>query len=230
MIHDMTSRSRKYKRWLFLSAYAFYALMYVNVFGKIFLEDAEIIKSLHHVSLFIFWGVCFVLILSMPGRTTFWSRPVKFLIYGLTIWLVWGILIVLGGLTLLDESPKGLVKLVIFTTALIMASKIVDAYDLKKELVGITAFILAASILWAYITHFNGLEFMTSIANVLNKGERYRISFGFVHVNAAGRVCLDYFMCTALYKALHNERYRHNNLLSVRGGGLRVVLCINVFC
>lgn len=158
-------------------------------------------------------GVCFLLTLSMNGRKTFMSKPARFLMYGITAWLMWGMYITFSGLSFFNTGLAGyrtLVKLCAYTMTIFMGAKIVEVYDLKKEVAGIAAFFMGLTLLVAYITHFNGLEFLNSIANVLAKDDRYRVSFGLGHVNSTGRLCLDYFIFCAIYKTLLKERSKQN--------------------
>ena len=236
----MPSRDNKYKRWIFLASYTIYLCMNIVIrfMGRInrggssaaINADSAIgrrMKILNPMSMILFCGICFVLYFSMRGRRTLQSRPVKFLMTGFTVWLIWGIFVSFTGLSLFSgwENYRILIKRGIFTITLIMASKIVEVYNIRKELVGITAFILGTTLIVAYITHFNGLEFLSSISNVLAKNDRYRVSFGFVHVNTAGRACLDFFMFTAIYSTLISDS-NNKNLLDgyvSMGGGNKVI-------
>ena len=226
----MAGRDIKVKRLMFLVSYTLYFSLRITMsfFGDPSRGMAAMdsksglagrLSFLNNITLLLFWSTCLMLYVSIYGRRLFWSRPKRFLITGIIVWLVWGTYVSFTGLSLFSgwQGIKAVIILGIFTTALIMASTIVEVYDLRKELAGITAFVLGTALLGGYITHFNGLEFLDSIGNILAKEDRYRVSFGFNHVNGSGKASLDFFMYFAIYLALMKERRQQHHVLA--GGG-----------
>ncbi len=226
----LRKKEQKYKIWLFLGSYLLYILFKMPQFfygnekslamgmSELSMDSAQgtRIKTLSQLSIILMWGICFVLTLSMSKRKFFRSRAVTVLIGGVFVWLTWGVFTTFGGLSLFSDynSYRALIVVIIFSTLLLMAIRIVMYYDLRREIVGITTFALGTTLFYAYVTHFNGLDFVESLSGIFNASGRYRESFGIVHYNTTGKLCLQYYIFMAIYGAILKEKY-----VLLRGGG-----------
>ena len=204
------NNQQRYKVWVFLASYI--ALVLINTIGYQFSNGSAVAK-IHDLfskaSIVLFGGVCFVMITAMKkGQAVRQSRAVKSFMAGSFLWLFWGAFMSIGGLALFTSSASyiTMTRLWIVVLAIFMTVKIAYVYDLIPYLIGIRVFVLGTVMLAAYLTHFNGLDFLPAITHILDKSGRYRVSFGFKHVNATGRLCLEFLMLKALYTCVIRER------------------------
>ena len=223
-------RVQRPKAKLFLAAYTLFITVKILrlLVGGVKTKDAAIpyysplgamLRSISFSSFVLLWGISLVFIMSMYKKKFVYSRSVKVLAAGVGAWLLWGFVISFSGLTMFPSSGDyyELARYTAFISTLVMASRVVISYDIFREVVGITCFVLGTILLGGYVTHFNGLEFLGSLGGIFQASDRYRVAFGFNHVNTTGRMCMHYFMFMALYKVLLQEK--QSALFYARGGG-----------
>ncbi len=161
----------------------------------------------------VLFGLCMVYLMFMRRREADYSRSVKILVAGISAWLLWGVIISYGGFALFSSFSDyyEIIRFTAFIYTVVMASRIIILYDILPETVGLTAFVSGIILLIGYVTNFNGLEFLGSLSGIFQATGRYRVTFGFKHMNTTGRICLQFFIFMALYKALLQEKYSSSN-------------------
>ena len=207
------NRVQKNKARLFLVSYAIFMFFKtIRLFDDLRLGiiDNALAKTFSDLNYAILYGICIMLIISMPRRKFSHDKSVKILVAGLSIWLLWGLLLTIGGISVFlnANNYRELAKYMVFLLTTVMGSQIILSYDIQQEVTEITIFILGAELLTAYILYFNGLDFLAKLGNIFSAGGRYRYAFGFSHVNTTGRICLQFFIYTVIYKTFLEEKQR----------------------
>ena len=206
------NRIQRNKARLFLVSYSvFMFFKTIRLFDKLSLGIIDNLRArtLSDLSYAVLCGICIIFIMSMRRSSFTQDRSVKILAAGLGIWLFWGILLTIGGISVFLDAPgnyRELAKYMIFIVTTIISSQIILSYDIQQEVVGITILILGGELLTAYILYFNGLDFLGNISTIFTAGERYRYAFGFFHVNTTGKICIQFFIYAGVYKALLEEK------------------------
>ena len=230
----VNSSDKKLKVLLFMAAYSFFTIIKLarhfvtsarhaaQGMGTFLQDSAEgvMMSRISRVSVIFLAMVCCVLVLAMGRKKFEWGRAASSFVYGIIAYALWGIFITASGLAFFRDSgiyAPMLANYAFFAT-LIMSVRIISVYNLRRKVLGVTVFALGTTLLGAYITHFNGLEFLDGLSGIFMAHGRYREAFGLGHYNTVGRLCLYYFIFTALYRTTLSEHQRqHSNLR--KGGG-----------
>lgn len=211
MTKSEKERDSKYKIMLFLSVYSLFVIVKL-ITDLAYFNSARNPSApswpgrMSSVITVMLWCVCFLISITISKQKIFQSKAVNFLFAGFSAWILWGAFTNFSGLSFSGgwRAYRECIVVAVFTHTLYMAVKIVKIYDLKRQIIGITVLMLGAMLLCAFIVYFRGFAFIDSLLNLFQKNDRFRYSYGFKHVNTAGRLCIMFFIYTIIYRTINH--------------------------
>lgn len=149
MRKTQSERDRKYKKWLFLSAYSLFVII------KLITDLAHFNHRtnpsapswpgmLAPVTTIMMWCVCFVITATISRRRIYQAKSVIFLFTGFLIWILWGALANFSGLSFAGgwDAYREFIVLSVFTHVVFMTVKIIKIYRMKRQFAAVTIFVL----------------------------------------------------------------------------------------
>ena len=215
MTKAQRERDRKYKIWMFLSAYSLFVIIkFITDLAQFNLKRnpnaPQWPSRFSSVSTVLLWGVCFTITMTTDRRKFSQSRMSRasvFLFLGFYVWAIWGAFTNFSGISFSGgwDAYREFIVIFVFTHTLYMTVRIVKIYDIRRHMIGATILILGAMLLYEYISHFRGFDFVDSLSNLFKSTGRYRYAYGFRHVNTAGRICIMFMIYTVMYSMISRE-------------------------
>ena len=212
MTKAQRERDKKYKKFIFLSAYLLFVIIKLITDLAHFNHNTNPSSPswpgiLAPVTTIMMWCVCFVITATIRRRRIFQAKSVIFLFMGFSIWILWGAFANFSGLSFAGgwNAYREFLVLSVFTHVVFMTVKIVKIYRMKRQFAAVTLIVLGAMLLYAFIAFFRGLDFIDSIYNLFKSGGRYRYAYGFRHVNTSGRLCVMFLIYTMIYRSVSEQ-------------------------
>lgn len=207
MVKEQKDLDRKIKIRLFLVAYSIYVFVFFIIHLPYF-HDNTWTKTLLDIARVILWGACFIISITISKRKIFQSRAVKFLLAGYCFLILWGLSTTFFELSLARgwNSYIECSILALFIHTIYMLVRIIEVYDLKRQVVGITILILGAVLLYAFIAYFQDFALLSALSNMF-KSRSYRYGYGLGNVNEAARLYATFLVYTFVYMAIPNKNY-----------------------
>lgn len=205
------------KRKIFLAAFTIFLVTYMigmffggDEFGG-FESDIRLVR-IQQGATALLWGVSFLLTISMKKQKILVSKPAKLLASGVSAFIIWSITASFTGLSLRggNQAMIELIKIGVFASTFFMSAGIIEKYDLKREIICITAFCMGTTLLTGFLTHLGGFPGVSVFVNIFDRHARTRYTFGLSGYNYVGRLCFHFFAMVAMYKTLLNDKYNYS--------------------
>ena len=213
-----SNAGEKSKIVLFLTAYSIFLISrFLMDLGEY--DSAFFAVAFGSFATVLLWAVCILIDMTSGRRKVFMSGTEKFFFAGISLWLLWAFLANFSGmsvvyLSLNFSSLREFIVVGVFTHTLFLSVKIIKLYDLKSQVIAVTVFFLGMYLLYAFIYYNRGFDFVGSLASIFQKSGRFRSRYGFRQSNTGGRLCLFFFIFTAIYRAILREKKLSNKIRS----------------
>ena len=183
-----------------------------------FLSTTDAFIIFRDLSAAFLFGIVLFITISIPSKRKHYHIGVYILIAGISAWLIWSIYSFCTGIVMLADrgAVYKISSRIMFIITILVTVKIIYYYDLKITFIKTILLGCGLRLLLAYCMHFDGLQFLGSLQNIMINAGRYRNAHGLGHPNHAGFSSMLFIIMSIIYyevvkKELQERTSRKND-------------------